>query len=158
MSAMGESGVAARPLHFDELSVGDSWTSARRTVTEADVGQFAGISGDFNPLHTDAVFAAETAYGRPIAHGALILSIATGLRQQMGLFTGTMLGLLEIRSWRFLAPVVPGDTVRALTAIAELRPTSKPGRGVVVQRVDVVNQREETVHSGELVTLMRSRS
>jgi acyl dehydratase len=146
-----------RPLFFDDLSVGDSWTSGRRTVTEADIVQFAGVSGDFNPLHTDAVFAAETIYGRPIAHGALVLSIATGLRQQMGLFNGTLKGLLEIRSWRFLAPVMPGDTIEAVTTIEELRSTSKPGQGVVLQRVDVNNQRDETVQSGELVTLMLSR-
>jgi acyl dehydratase len=157
VTAPFHSHAGPRPLFFEDLSVGDSWTSGRRTITEADIVGFAGVSGDFNPLHTDAVFAAGTAYGRTIAHGALVLSIATGLRQQMGLFNGTMMGLLEIRGWRFVAPVVPGDTVMAVTTIEEVRPTSKPGQGVVVQHVDVVNQRRENVHTGELVTLMRSR-
>jgi acyl dehydratase len=145
------------PLHFDQLEVGMQWMSARRTVTEGDISGFAGLSGDFNPLHTDAIFAAGTLYGGRIAHGALVLSIATGLRQQMGLFTGTLTGLLEIRSWKFLAPVRAGDTVAAVTTIESLRPSSKSGQGVVVQRVDVVNQAGEVVQRGELVTLVRSR-
>jgi acyl dehydratase len=144
-------------LYFDDLEVGMQWTSARRTVTEADIASFAGVSGDFNPLHTDAVFAAETAFGTRIAHGALVLSIATGLRQQMGLFTGSLKALLEIRSWKFLGAVRAGDTVDAVTTIDELRPSSKGGQGIVVQRVDVRNQDGEVVQSGELVTLMRAR-
>lgn len=145
-------------LFYDDLSVGDSWTSARRTVTEADIAAFAGVSGDFNPLHTDEVFAAGSAFGTRVAHGALVLSIATGLRQQSGLFNGTLRALLEIRSWKFMAPVRAGDTIVAVTTIAELKPTSKSDQGIVVQRVDVVNQSGDTVQSGELVTLMRSRT
>lgn len=151
----GGEGRAA--LFYDDLTVGDSWTSARRTITEADISSFAGVSGDFNPLHTDEVFAAGTAFGTRVAHGALVLSIATGLRQQTGLFNGTLKALLEIRGWKFLAPVRAGDTIAAVTTIAELKPTSKPDQGVVVQKVDVVNQAGETVQTGELVTLMRKR-
>ena len=147
----------SEPLYFDDLDVGMQWTSGRRTVTEADIGLFAGVSGDFNPLHTDEVFAAGTPYGGRVAHGALVLAIATGLRQQMGLFNRTLRGLLEIRSWRFLAPVRAGDTVEAVTTITELRPTSKRDRGVVVQRVEVNNHQGETVQSGELVTLVQVR-
>jgi acyl dehydratase len=145
------------PLHFEDMDVGMQWTSARRTVTDADISAFAGISGDFNPLHTDAVFAAQTTYGERIAHGALVLAIATGLRQQMGLFTGTHRGLLEIRSWRFVAPVRPGDTVDTVTTIKEMRASSKGGQGIVVQAVDVRNQAGETVQAGELVTLIAAR-
>jgi len=145
------------PLYFDDLDVGMQWTSARRTLTEADIASFAGLSGDYNPLHTDEVFAAGTGYGGRIAHGALVLSIATGLRQQMGLFNGTLRGLLEVRSWRFLAPVRAGDTLEAVTTITELRPTSKPDRGVVVQGVEVNNHKGETVQAGELVTLVQIR-
>jgi hypothetical protein len=123
------------PLYFNDLHVGMEWTSAGRTVTEADIVAFAGVSGDFNPLHTDSVFAARTACGERIAHGALVLSIATRLRQQMGLLTGTLSGLL-------------GDPVMALP-----RPSTKGEQGVVVQRVNVVNQLE----SNELVTLLQAR-
>ena len=91
------------PLHFEDVEVGFRFETPRRTITEADLVAFAGVSGDFNPLHTDAVFAAQTIYGERIAHGALIVSLATGLRQRAGLFDGTLMGLLEIRSWRFVA-------------------------------------------------------
>jgi acyl dehydratase len=149
--------VSGGPLFFDDLAVGQRWSTGRRTVTETDIVQFAGVSGDFNPLHSDAVFAADTAFGRTIAHGALVLAIVTGLRQQTGLFSGTLKALLEIRSWRFERPVFPGDTIYAVTTIRELRRSSSGQQGVVVQGVEVINHREEIVQEGELVALMRMR-
>jgi acyl dehydratase len=145
------------PLYFEDVEVGFRFETQRRTITEADLVAFAGVSGDFNPLHTDAVFAADTIYGERIAHGALVLSLATGLRQRVGLFDGTLMGLLEIRSWRFIAPVLIGDTIHVVTEVTELRPTSKPDRGVMAQRVEVINQDGATVQEGELVALLRRR-
>jgi acyl dehydratase len=145
------------PLYFEDVEVGLRFETLSRTVTEADLVAFAGVSGDFNPLHTDAVYAAGTIYGERIAHGALVLSLATGLRQRTGLFDGTLMGLLEIRSWRFLAPVRVGDTIRVVNEVTELRPTSKPDRGVMVQRVEVVKQDGTTATEGELVMLLRRR-
>jgi acyl dehydratase len=145
------------PLYFEDLEVGFRFETPSRTVTEADLVAFAGISGDFNPLHTDAAFAAGTIYGERIAHGALVLSFATGLRQRVGLFDGTLIGLLEIRSWRFNAPVRIGDTIRARNEVTELRPASTPDRGVMVQRIEVVNQGDEVVNDGELVMLLKRR-
>ena len=145
------------PLTFEDVEVGFRFETPRRTVTEADLAAFATVSGDFNPLHTDAVFAAGTMYGERIAHGALVLSLATGLRQRAGLFDGTLMGLLEIRSWRFVAPVRIGDTVRVVSEVTELRATSKPDRGVMVQRVEVVNQDGTVVNDGELVMLLKRR-
>jgi acyl dehydratase len=145
------------PLFFEDVEVGLRFETPRRTVTEADLMAFAGVSGDFNPLHTDAVFAADSIYGERIAHGALVLSLATGLRQRVGLFDGTLMGLLEIRGWRFVAPVRIGDTIRVRSEVTELRPGSKPDRGVMVQRVEVVNQDDAVVNDGELVLLIRRR-
>jgi acyl dehydratase len=144
-------------LTFEDLAVGFRFETPRRTVTEADVVAFCGVSGDFNPLHTDAVFAAGTPYGERIAHGALVLSLATGLRQRLGLFDGTLLGFLEIRSWKFTAPVRIGDTIRVVNEVTELRETSNPGRGIVVQRVEVVNQNDEIVQNGEFVLMVARR-
>jgi acyl dehydratase len=129
----------------------------RRTITEADLVNFAGVSGDFNRLHTDEEFARTTIFGRRVAHGTLVLSISQGLRQRTGVFEGTLMALLEIRSWRFLKPVFIGDTVGVETEMADLRETSQPDRGVVVQRVRIRNQREEIVQEGELVSLIRRR-
>ena len=98
-----------------------------------------------------------TPYGERIAHGALVISVATGLRQRLGLFDGTLLGLLEIRSWKFTAPVRIGDTIRVVNEVIEKRETSNPTRGVVVQRVDVVNQHDDVVQSGEFVLMVARR-
>lgn len=144
-------------LYFEDLSVGMKWESSGRTITEADVVNFAGVSGDFNPLHMDDEFARRTLYGKRIAHGALVLSVVTGLRQRMGLFDDTLIGFLEIRSWRFLKPVFIGDTIRAVSEVRELREASKADRGVIVQHVQVRNQRGEIVQEGEFVTLVRRR-
>jgi len=145
------------PLYFEDVEVGFQFETPSRTVTEADLVAFAGVSGDFNPLHTDAVFAAGTIYGERIAHGALVVSLATGLRQRAGLFDGTLMGLLEIRSWRFAVPVRIGDTIRVANEIIELRETSKPDRGIMVQRVEVLNQHDTVVQAGELVMMLQRR-
>jgi acyl dehydratase len=144
-------------LYFEDMPVGASWVSPRRTVTEADVVSFAGVSGDFNPLHVDQVFAEKLTYGARIAHGNLVLAIASGLRQQMPIFRGSLRALLEYRSWKFLAPVFFGDTIVVVTTVIEARETKRPDQGVVVQRVDVVNQDGENVQSGELVSLIATK-
>jgi acyl dehydratase len=146
------------PLYFEDVEVGFRFETPSRTVTETDLVKFAGVSGDFNPLHTDERFAANTIYGGRIAHGALVLALATGLRQRAGLFDGTLMGLLEIRTWRFRAPVRIGDTIRVVNEILELRETSKPDRGVMLQRVEVSNQDSEVVAAGEFVMLLRRRA
>jgi acyl dehydratase len=145
------------PLYYEDVAVGAVFTTRARTITEADLVSFAGVSGDFNPLHMDAEYAKGSIFGRRVAHGALVLSVATGLRQGLSLFDGTLMGLLEIRSWRFLAPVFIGDTVRVETEIAELRPTSKADRAVMTQRVSVLNQDDAVVQQGELVALLKRR-
>jgi acyl dehydratase len=145
------------PLYFEDLEVGFRFETSSRTITEPDLVAFTELSRDFNPLHTDAAFAAATPYGERIVQGALVLSFATGLRQREGLFDGTLMGLLEIRRWRFRAPVRIGDTIRVVSEVTELRPSSKPDRGVMVQHVEVVNQAGEVVNDGELVLLLKRR-
>ncbi len=145
------------PLYFEDVRAGDTFESPTRTITETDLVDFAGLSGDFNPLHTDEEFAKTTEYGHRIAHGSLVLSIVTGLRQRMGLFDRTIIGLLEIRSWRFLKPVFIGDTIQAVTVIKELRETSKSDRGLMIQGIQVLNQHGEVVQEGEFVMLIRRR-
>lgn len=144
-------------LHYEDLEVGNRWRTGGRTVTEADVVAFAGVSGDFNPIHVDAEHAASSRFGERIAHGALVLAIATGLRQQQSVFRGTLKAWLGMREWRFQAPVRIGDTVHVVTEIKERRATKDPAAGLVVQIVEVHNQRDEVVASGEFVTLMARR-
>jgi acyl dehydratase len=132
---------------FSEFEVGQTFESGGRTVTEADVVMFAGLSGDFNPLHVDAVFAAKTPFGERVAHGMLAASISTGLGQTLGIFEGTILALLEQR-FAYQAPIRFGDTLRLRLVVESTKPSSKGGRGVVVFRSDVVNQRDEVAVGG----------
>jgi acyl dehydratase len=145
------------PLYYEDLQVGRAWLSGARTITEADVVAFAGVSGDFNPLHVDAEHAAATAFGERIAHGALVLAVATGLRQQQGIFRGSLKAWLGMREWRFTAPVRFGDTLRVRTEVAARRETRDPSAGLVEQAVSVRNQRDEEVAAGIFVTLMHCR-
>jgi len=142
---------------FDDAAVGMRSETPRRTVTEADVVNFSGVSGDFNALHTDAETMRESQFGERIAHGALILSMVTGLRARTGRFDGTLIAFAEIRRWRFAAPVLIGDTIHAVDEIVELRETSKPDRGIMVQHVDVLNQRGDVVQEGEMVLMLKRR-
>lgn len=143
------------PLWFDDAEVGMRFTTAGRTITEADVVNFAGISGDFHELHTNAELMAASPYGQRIAHGPLILSVVVGLRGRLGIFDGTLIAFAEIRSWRFAAPVFIGDTIHAVNEIIELRGTSNPDRGIMVQKVDVLNQHGQIVQTGEMVNMCK---
>jgi len=141
-------------LWFDQFEEGATFVSPGRTVTEADVVGFAGISGDFNPLHTDATFAAGTPFGERIAHGMLIASMATGMANWTGVFEGTTLALME-QVLQYKGPVRFGDTVHLKLTVAEKKATSKPDRGVVVFQTQVVNQKDQPVIEGRWTLMMR---
>ncbi|HET7011361.1 MAG TPA: MaoC/PaaZ C-terminal domain-containing protein [Anaerolineales bacterium] len=145
-----------RGLLFDQFEDGATFVSSARTVTEADVVAFAGISGDFNPLHTDAVFAAGTPFGQRVAHGMLIASIATGMANWTGVFEGTTLALME-QVIQYRGPVRFGDTIHLELTVAEKKPTSKPDRGVVVFQTQVKNQEGTSVIEGRWTLMMRRR-
>lgn len=146
------------PLHYEDLAVGMHFETDRRVITEADLVKFSEVSGDFNPLHLDEEYARTSLFGRRVAHGMLILSVATGLRQRTGLFEGTMMAFLEVRVWKFVKPVGIGDTIRVIVEIRELRETSRRDRGVMVQQVQVLNQQDETVAQGEFVNMVRRKA
>lgn len=145
-------------MYFEDFEVGATFTTSERTVTESDVMTFARVSGDMNPLHIDREFAKDAGFGTPLAHGLLVLSIASGLGIQTGIFTGTNLALLGLEDWRFVAPVHFGDTIRMHSTVLEARRSSKPDRGVVRIEQDVKNQRDETVQKGVFVSLMMTRA
>jgi len=143
--------------YYEEFSVGEHFVTPARTIGEYDVSAFAGLSGDYNPLHTDREFAASTSFGVPIAHGALGFSVATGLIARTGLFDGTAVAFLGIESWRFAGPILIGDTIHVEFDIKAMRETSNPSSGIVTRAVNIVNQRGETVQSGDLVAMVRRR-
>jgi acyl dehydratase len=143
-------------LTFEEFEVGARYTSQARTVTEADVVSFAGLSGDFNPLHTDAEFGKSTPFGERIAHGMLVVAMATGMSNWTGIFEGTTIALME-QVIRYKRAVMFGDTVHLELEVLDKKETSKPDRGVVRFTTQVLNQRDEVVIDGEW-TLMMKRS
>jgi acyl dehydratase len=142
-------------LYFDDLEVGNEWTSAGRTVTEADIVNFAGFSGDFNPIHVDHEFAKTTPFRRPIAHGFGVFCIASGL----GVMTPAVrtLALLRVGVWNFNQPVFAGDTIRTLTRVKEKTLRGRGRRGEVVWYRAVINQDGKVVQDGEVATLVECR-
>src|SRR3954469_11893185 len=124
MKIYSEREVNSMELFFDDFNIGDEMVSPGRTITEADVVQFTGLSGDFNPLHIDEEFAKETPYKTRVAHGLLSVSVITGLQSMMGIVNGSTLGLLEI-NWRFKRGVIPGDTIYAKFIVKTKQETSK---------------------------------
>lgn len=145
-----------RGLTFDEFEPGAHYISQARTVTETDVVNFAGLSGDFNPLHTDAQFGQTTPFGERIAHGMLIMAMATGMANWTGLFEGTTLALLE-QLIRYKGAVKFGDTIHLELNVIDKKESSKPDRGVVRFLAQVFNQRQEVVIDGEWVVLMKRK-
>jgi acyl dehydratase len=142
--------------YYEELDIGRRFETPRRTVIDADIGTFAGLTADFNPLHMDELFAAESDFKGRITHGPMIVGMAFGLASRAGLMDGTVLGLLDI-AWKFMQPVRPGDTISAVVTVLDKRLTKKPDRGVVTLQLDVLNQRGEIVQVGTAKVLVRRK-
>ena len=136
-----------QPLFFDQLNIGDVWTSQRRTITEADVVNFAGLTGDYDPLHVDHEYAAETPFRRPIAHGLLGLAWVAGLASQAPRVS--TIAFVGIRDWRFLKATFIGDTVHARTEVVDLVAKGRR-RGQVIWRRQLINQHDEVVKTASL--------
>src|SRR2546425_10728636 len=139
---------------FEDIQVGEEYESPGRTVTEADIVLFAGLSGDYNVLHTDAEFMKASTFGERIAHGLL------GLAIQSGLLTRAMqpyatLGSGTLR-WKFKAPIKIGDTIRVRARVTGKK-DMKPDRGVIVLERTVLNQRDEIVQEGETDVIVERR-
>ncbi|MFC1925484.1 MaoC family dehydratase [Chloroflexota bacterium] len=141
---------------FDELEVGDQFTSHRRTLTETDVVNFICITGLTNPLFTDEEFAREKGFGTLVVPGPLCLSIALGLTDE--LVYGTITAVLAIDNVRFIAPVKPGDTIWVKTRIINKRESkSRPDRGPISLRHEISNQKSEQVCSFERTLMFLKR-
>lgn len=146
-----------RGLYFEELELGKRIVSAGRTITETDIVMFAGLSGDYNQIHTDAEYSRATQIGQRMAHGLLCLSIASGLAVQTGFMEGTVVLFREVREWRFLKPVFIGDTVHTVVEVTDKRELRRTGTGLVTLAVEVRNQKDEQVMKGTWEILVMTR-
>jgi len=144
-----------RGYYFEEFEIGYTVDTAPRTITESDVVQFAGLSGDYNQLHTDAEFAKETPFGQRIAHGLLVLSITSGLAARLGFIEGTVMAFRGVE-WKFSKPVFFGDTIRARFEVEEKKAMRRLGGGLVIFKVTVLNQNDEPVQRGAWTALIKS--
>lgn len=143
-------------LFYDDLNVNQEWESPGRTITEADIVNFAGLSGDFNPIHMDHAFARTTAFRRPIAHGLLVFSISSGLAlYSPAVRTQAFLGVKE---WHFRGPVFVGDTIRVLTRLVECEVRARGRRAALTWERKLFNQDGKVVQEGITNTLVEGRA
>ncbi len=145
-----------RGLYFEDFEVGMKVVTAARTIAEADIITFAGLSGDFNQIHTDEVYASNDTFGRRIAHGLLVQSIATGLAVRSGVIDGTVLAFREL-SAKFSLPVFIGDTVHVLIEITKKKALRRLGGGNITMKYSVINQEGEKVQRGDWIMLIRNK-
>ena len=137
------------------LIPGETFSTAGRTVGEDSINLFAGLVGDFTPVHTDEVFARTSPHGGRIAHGPLTMATAIGLFTQMNLLGERVIALLNL-NWDFSGGVKIGDTVRSRVTVETLRPTSRAGRNVGIFVFEVFNQNETVIQRGRMTVLLRA--
>jgi 3-hydroxybutyryl-CoA dehydratase len=142
-------------LFFDDVAVGQEWETLGRTVTEADIVNFAGLSGDFNPIHVDHEFARNTPFGRPIAHGLLTLALGSGLT--LNCPPMRTLAFLQIKEWFFREPVFIGDTLRVRTKVLEKQVSGRGRRGLITWQRQMFNQNGKVVQEGVTLTMVEGR-
>lgn len=146
-----------RGMYFEEFQIGQRILSPGRTITESDIVTFAGLSGDFNQIHTDAEYSKVSPFGQRVAHGLLGLSIASGLALRTGVLEGTVMAFREIGEWKFVKPVFIGDTIHVEMEVAETKTFPRLGGGAVTIAIQVENQRDEVVMKGNWITLVMSK-
>ncbi len=145
-----------RGLYFEDFAVGQEMETAGRTVTEADIVTFAGLSGDYNLIHTNAEYAAHYIFGKRVAHGLLVQSIAVGLMVQSGVIEGTVLAFRELTT-KFSLPVFIGETIHVAAEVVETKALRRVGGGNVTIKYGVINQEGKTVQRGEWIMLVKSK-
>jgi 3-hydroxybutyryl-CoA dehydratase len=143
-------------LYFEDFETGYKVTTNGRTISEADIMLFAGLSGDWNPMHTDAEHARQAMFGERVAHGLLGLSIASGLAMQTGFLNHTVEAFTGL-DWKFRAPIKIGDTVFVEAEVKEKKLAPGGASGFVEFNVAVKNQRGERVQRGTWMIVVKCK-
>ena len=141
--------------YFEQFVVGQQWISAEHHVTAAEIAQFAALSGDFHPLHTDPAYAAQTRFGRIVAHGLLVQSLATGMATQLGVLTEKIVALRAMTA-KWIAPVFIDDHIRVELTVIETEGKRGLGVGNVTLQFRVIKDVETVVHTGTWIVLVQS--
>lgn len=144
-------------MYFEEFQIGQKIITSGRTITESDIVNFAGVSGDYTEIHTNAEYSSQTPIGQRIAHGLLGMSIASGLAAQTGVMDGTVLVFREIKNWKFIKPIFIGDTVHAELSVIDTKLIPRISGGSVEIEISLINQGEEIIMKGLWSVLMASR-
>ena len=143
-------------FRYEDLHVGMAFRSPGRTITDADLVGFAGLTGDFSELHTSDVYAKNSQFGRRVAHGMLGLAYAHGLMwARTGELRETAIAFLGINNWKFVEPIFVGDTIFVNYRISELRDSkSRPTQAIAIFDVTVVDQNDRIVQRGSKALLV----
>ena len=149
---------ASQGMYFEEFQVGQHMISTGRTVTESDIVTFAGLSGDYNQIHTDAEFSKSTPFGQRVAHGLLGIAIASGLVMRTGVLEGTVLAFREINEWKFKMPVLIGDTIHVELDVKEVKALPRLGGGSVIIELSVKNHHGDVTMKGLWTVLVASKT
>ncbi len=149
--------TSPRGMYFEEFEAGQKIFSAGRTVTESDIVTFAGLSGDYTQIHTDAEFSKNTPFGQRVAHGLLGMAIASGLAAQTGVLEGTVLAFREIIEWKFVKPIFIGDTIHVEMEVKETKAMPRIGGGAVALVLQLKNQHADVLMKGTWSVLMASK-
>ncbi len=145
-----------RGLYFEEFEEDVELVTPGRTITETDIQLFAGLTGDYTQIHTNAEFCKDTVFGQRIAHGLLGLSIASGLAARLGFIEGTAVALREI-SWKFTGPIFIGDTIYLKVVVSHKKAMPRLGMGLITFDVSLINQKDEAVQKGQWKALIQSQ-
>jgi acyl dehydratase len=142
--------------YFEDIEIDKTLVTRGRTVTEADIVQFAALTGDYNPMHTNAEYMKTHPMGQRVAHGMLALSYAVGQLYQLGFMERTVLAFRGVEM-KFSLPVFIGDTLHVRLTINEKKEMRRLGGGIISAEIKILNQEGKTVQSGTMELLMASR-
>ncbi|MBK8029658.1 MAG: MaoC family dehydratase N-terminal domain-containing protein [Anaerolineae bacterium] len=153
---MGYLDDAPRGVYYEDIELGQKMVTRGRTITEADIVAFAGLTGDYNPMHTDAEYMKGSAFGQRIAHGMLTLSYAVGQAYQLGFMERTVIAFRGLEM-KFSLPVFIGDTLHVELVVLEKKEARRLGGGTVTLEVKIINQDGKTVQSGTWTVILASK-
>lgn len=142
--------------YFEDIEIDKPLVTRGRTITESDIVQFAGLTGDYNPMHTNAEYMKTHPMGQRVAHGMLTLSYAVGQLYQLGFMERTVLAFRGLEM-KFSLPVVIGDTIHVRLTVKEKKEMKRLGGGNIIAEVKILNQDGKTVQSGTMELLLASK-